>query len=307
MKISLDALELLDAIDLKGSFAAAAQALHRVPSAVTHAVRKLEADLNVALFERQGRRATLTPAGQALLEEGRRLLASAGELECRVRRIATGWESELRIAVDPAVGSERLLPLIADFYRENTGTRLRLLNETLGGTWDALLTGRADLAVGASGEPPPGMRLITRPLGQLELVFAIAPGHPLAAAPEPLAADAVAAHRGIVLADTSRQLAGRVVALASGQDTLTVADMAAKLAAQLAGLGVGHLPREVAEREAAAGRLVVKRLEKEVPPMPLHLAWRPDRQGKALAWFAERLGAHEWHHQPTRAGAAVSS
>lgn len=291
MKISLDALELLDAIDLKGSFAAAALALNRVPSAVTHAVRKLEADLGIALFERRGRRAALTPAGQALLLEGRVLLASAGELECRVRRIATGWESELRIAVDPAFGAARLLPLIGDFYREVEGPRLRLLHEVLGGCWDALLTGRADLAVGASGEPPPGQRWELRLLGQLDLVFAVAPSHPLAAAPEPLAAETVARHRGVVLADTSRELAGRSVALASGQDTLTVADVATKLAAQIAGLGVGHLPRALAEPEAATGRLILKRLAREEPPMPLYLAWRSGRQGKALAWFVERLAS----------------
>src|SRR6516225_3212541 len=52
MKISLDALAMLDAIDARGSFAAAADALHRVPSALTHAVRKLEDDLGFPLFEK---------------------------------------------------------------------------------------------------------------------------------------------------------------------------------------------------------------------------------------------------------------
>ncbi|MRR51955.1 MAG: LysR family transcriptional regulator, partial [Rhodocyclaceae bacterium] len=110
MKISLDALELLDAIDLRGSFAAAAQALHRVPSAITHAVRKLEEDIGVELFVREGRRAQLTAAGRTLLEEGRQLLQAAGELECRVRRVATGWENELSLAVDAALDLTRLFP-----------------------------------------------------------------------------------------------------------------------------------------------------------------------------------------------------
>ena len=70
-KITLEALEILDAIERKGSFAAAAESLFRVPSAITYSIRKLEEDLEVALFNRSGHRATLTEAGQELLQEGR--------------------------------------------------------------------------------------------------------------------------------------------------------------------------------------------------------------------------------------------
>ena len=156
MKISLESLELLDAIEVRGSFSAAAVALHRVPSAVTHAIRRLEEDLGVTLFERQGRRSVMTAAGRTLLEEGRYLLQAAGDLECRVQRVATGWENEFRIAVEGAIDIVRLLPLIAEFDHQGSGTRLRFSHEVLGGCWDALASGRADLAIGAGGDPPPG-------------------------------------------------------------------------------------------------------------------------------------------------------
>src|SRR6478735_4278468 len=100
MALSLDALAVLDAIDRRGSFAAAAVELDRVPSAITYTVRRLEDALDVLLFDRRGHRARLTPAGRELLESGRRLLASAAAIETRVQRVATGWEAELRIAVD---------------------------------------------------------------------------------------------------------------------------------------------------------------------------------------------------------------
>lgn len=294
MKLTLDALQMLDAIDLRGSFAAAAGALHRVPSAVTHAVRRLEEDLGVTLFERTGRRAVLTAAGRTLLEEGRHLLRAAAELEGRVRSVATGWESELTIAVDASIAPATLFPLIEEFTGEAAGTRLRLTAEVLGGTWDALHTGRADLAVGASGEPPPGGGWIVRPLEPLEFVLAVAPGHPLASAPEPLTRSAVAPYRVVVLADTSRELSGRSAGLAAMADTLTVADAETKLAAQLAGLGIGHLPRPVAERHAAEGRLVIKRMAEAMPAAMRYLAWRSGRKGRALAWFAARLDTPEW-------------
>ncbi|MBI3067655.1 MAG: LysR family transcriptional regulator, partial [Betaproteobacteria bacterium] len=88
MRISLDGLLVLDAIDRKGSFAAAADELHRVPSAITYTVQKLEQDLDVKLFDRSGHHAVLTPAGQELLKEGRHLIVAAADLEARVKRVA---------------------------------------------------------------------------------------------------------------------------------------------------------------------------------------------------------------------------
>src|SRR2546429_183350 len=126
-KLSLEALQVLDAIDRKGSFAAAAEDLHRVPSAVTYSVRQLEQSLGIELFDRRGHRAVLTDAGTELLSHGRELLKAAADLECRVQQVARGWESELRIAVDTVIGVERVLRLVGEFYDQKSGTRVRLL------------------------------------------------------------------------------------------------------------------------------------------------------------------------------------
>lgn len=307
MKISLDALELLDAIDTRGSFAAAAESLFRVPSALTHAVKKLEDDLGVTLFVRAGRRAVLTPAGRMLLDEGRHLLRAAGELECRVRRVATGWESELRVALDVLVDPLRLLPALDRFYAENGGTRLRLSTEVLGGGWDALYTGRADLVIGASGEAPPGGRFRTMPLGTARFVFAVAPHHPLAGAAEPIAPSTLQMHRAVALADSSRQLLARSAGLVSGQDVLTVPDLATKLAAQVAGLGVGYLSDWLAEPELRAGRLRLKRVAEERPAVALAVAWRAEHEGRALAWFVERLADEGLRRSLLRAAADAAA
>src|SRR3977135_1980257 len=92
MKLSLEALQVLDAIDRKGSFAAAAEDLHRVPSAITYSIRQLEDSLGVTLFDRAGHRAVLTDAGRELLTEGRRLLRAGADLEGRVPPGADGGE-----------------------------------------------------------------------------------------------------------------------------------------------------------------------------------------------------------------------
>lgn len=289
MRLSLESLEVLDAIDRNGSFAAAAAELHRVPSAITYSIRQLEDGLGIGLFDRRGHRAVLTPAGRELLAEGRRLLAAAADLECRVQQVARGWESELRIAVDTLIGIPRLFRLAAEFYREASGTRLRFAAEVLGGTWDALASGRADLAIGASGDAPSGRNFATRPLGRVQMVLVAAPYHPICAEPEPLDEPTVQRHRAVSVADSSRLLAPRTVGMLSGRDVLTVASMEDKAAAHVAGLGVGFLPSAIAERESLAGRLKILRAEPERAPAELFAAWRPGQAGKALAWWTKRL------------------
>lgn len=292
MKISLELLHILDAIDRYGSFTAAAGALHRVPSALSHAVAKLEGDLGIPLFVREGRKASLNEAGRILLEDGRHLLRSAQELERRVLRVADGWESELRIAVDAVIPVERLYPLLESFYAIGHGTNIRLLGEVLGGTWDALTTGRADLAIGAPGDPPARSGLNSRLLClRTNFAFVVAPHHPLAAYPDPVPGSELLRHRGVVVADTSQELDARSSGAIVGQAMLRVPDIRAKASAQLAGLGVGHLPRWLADPEIAAGRLVEKKLADPRPELPLHLAWRSRQVGKALAWFLEALRA----------------
>lgn len=292
-RLSLEALEILDAIDRRGSFAAAADELHRVPSAITYSVRQLEDLLGISVFDRGGHRAVLTAAGRELLAEGRRLLRAATDLECRVQQVARGWESELRIALDTMVPVEAFLALAKAFYEENSGTRLRISHEVLGGTWDALESGRADLAIGAAGEAPPGRGYATRVLAPLEMVFVAAPSHPVGAAAQPLTEEAIVAHRAVSIGDTSRMLPARTVGLFSGQDVLTVPSLEAKVAAHVAGLGVGFLPRRVAEREVAAGRLRILEVQHARAPIELVLAWRPGAAGKALRWFVTHLETAE--------------
>lgn len=289
MRLTLESLQVLDAIERKGSFAAAAEELFRVPSAMTYTVQKLEQDLGVLLFDRTGHRAKLTPAGEELLKEGRQLLRAASDLECRVKRVATGWETELNIAYDDILPFTRLVPIIADFYREASGTRLRVAVEVLGGCWDALVSARADLVIAAPGEGPAGGGYTTRLLGYLEWAFAVAPDHPLAQVPEPLRQEDILGHRAVAAADSSRNLPPRTVGLLSGQDVITVPNMRAKLEAQEAGLGVGHLPLYLAQASAAAGRLVIKQTADTKPALPLSLAWRAEQPGKALKWFVKRL------------------
>src|SRR5450830_243478 len=180
LRLSLEALQIVDAIDRRGSFSAAGKELHRVPSTISYTVGKLEDDLGVQVFERNGPRVVLTRAGQELLKEGRYLLKAAQDLEHRVRRVASGWETEIAIGLDTMFSAASLEPDIVAFYQVADRTRLRIARESLAGTWEALLDRRVDLLIAAPGEGPAGGGYVAEQIGSVKFVFVVAPHHPLA-------------------------------------------------------------------------------------------------------------------------------
>ena len=291
LKLSLDALFTIDAIARRGSFSAAAKELFRVPSTISYTVTKLEEGLGVELFERFGPRVVLTPAGEELLKEGRYLLQAAGDLERRVRRVASGWETEFTIAMDSMLSPAGLLADLSAFYQVADQTRVRLLKEQLSGTWEALLDRRADLLIGAAGEGPPGGGYTAEPLGTMSFVFVVAPNHPLASVTHALGKADLARHRAVSVADSARFLQARTVGLLFGQDTVAVPDMQTKYQFQLAGVGFGFLPEAWARTDILRGALTEKEVEEAKPDETLYLAWRTGEAGTALKWWKDRLRA----------------
>ena len=111
-----DALTMLQTIAVSGSFAAAARSLGLVPSALTYRVRQIEDALDVLLFDRSSRQAQPTAAGIELLREGSRLLEDIDAVANRVKRVATGWESQLTIAIDSIIARTTVLELCESFF-----------------------------------------------------------------------------------------------------------------------------------------------------------------------------------------------
>ncbi|MEQ1660946.1 MAG: LysR family transcriptional regulator, partial [Hylemonella sp.] len=232
-----DALAMLQAIEHAGSFAAAARALGVVPSALTYRVRQIEDALDVLLYDRSSRQARLTAAGAELLREGQRLLAEIDAVANRVKRVATGWESQFTVALDGIIHRTTVMELCESFFALGAPTRLKLREETLSGTLEALTGGQADLAIGVALDPNTSAGVHGKPLGPVSFVYAVAPHHPLAAAPEPLTDELLLRHRAVAVADSAQRGSGLTIGLLAGQDVFTVASMPAKLDAQLRGLG----------------------------------------------------------------------
>jgi DNA-binding transcriptional LysR family regulator len=296
-----EALAMMDTIARTGSFAAAARELGKVPSALTYNVRQLEDALDVLLFDRSSRQAQLTAAGTELLHEGRRLLQEMDAVANRVQRVAGGWEATLSISVDDIIDTSTLMELVEAFcglcHGEELGqrhaTRLRLRTDVMSGTWEALVTGQVDLAIGVPGTSANPGNIEIQPLGKLPFVFCVAPHHPLAKTTGPIEPDQLVRNRAIAVADTAQRLTPMTVNMLPGQDVLTVPSTQLKLKGLLRGLGCGYLPEPLARPHLLAGHLVAPQTTAESPSASLHYAWRAERGplglGKALKWWLEQL------------------
>lgn len=299
-----EALAMMDMIARTGSFAAAARELGKVPSALTYNVRQLEGALDVLLFDRRSGQARLTAAGEELLSEGRRLLVELDAVANRVKRVSGGWESQFTVATDGVISRLTMLELCEAFFALKTddgephGTRLRLRSEVLAGTWDALLSGEADLAIGVTVDTmaaPGGLSI--QPLGAMPFVFAVAPHHPLATATEPITDAQLLPHRAIAVADSARHINPMTYNLLAGQDVFTVATVQAKIDAHVRGLGCGFVAEPLARDHIRQGRLVVKSVLRGDRSVSLGYAWRTQAtpqpkkapQGLALAWWLAQL------------------
>jgi DNA-binding transcriptional LysR family regulator len=287
-----DSLGMLQTIAASGSFAAAARELGLVPSSLTYRVRQIEDALDVLLFDRSSRQARMTEAGAELLREGSRLLTEIDAVANRVKRVATGWESQLTIAVDTIVARSIVMELCESFYSLAPPTRIRLRDETLSGTLEALTSGQADLAIGVGPDAATATGVQSRPLGVVNFVYAVAPHHPLANAPEPLSDETIQKHRAVAVADSVQRGGGLTFGLLSGQDVFTVASMQAKLDAQLRGLGGGSLPSCMIRDYVDTGRLVIKKTERPKRQAPVSYAWRGSKNstiGRGLQWWLTQL------------------
>jgi len=294
--LPLDSLLVLDAIARKGSFAAAAKALHRVPSAVTYSIQKLESQLNVALFNRQGHRATLTEAGERLLKDGRLLLQLSEQVQRSVEQVGSGWESELRVAIADTVPLTPILEICQEFMAISPHTELRLSEEVLSGTWDALISGRCDLVIGATGEIPSVGGLSVQPYIDMEFIFAVSPNHPFAHAEQPITEPQLMQEIMVVVADSARSLPTRSAAVLQRQKTITVSSMETKRQAQILGIGMGYLPDFLIEEDLKSKRLIQKQTVHDAFKVQTLLAWNSHSKGKGLQWFVTAL--LEKQHEP---------
>jgi DNA-binding transcriptional LysR family regulator len=248
--VTLEQWRALIAVVDAGGYAQAALALHKSQSALTYAVQKLESQLGVKAFEIQGRKAVLTPTGQLLYRRGRALLEEAGGLERAARTLSAGWEAEIRLVVEIIFPTWLLLECLARFGTESPHTRIEVIESVLGGTAEALLEGRADLAI--SPQIPTGF--LGDPLMRMRVIPVAHPGHPLHRLGRQLTVRDLRAHRHLVVRDSGARRSTRAVSVEVDQ-RWTVSNMSTSIQAARMGYGFAWFPEEKIRDELAAGTL----------------------------------------------------
>jgi len=250
-RITLDQWAALVQVVDSGSYAKAAAQLHKSQSTLTYAVGQVERLSGVKAFQVQGRRAVLTANGQVLYRRGKRLLDEAARLEAAAADLAAGWEPELRLAVEILFPTWLLLECLAKFAEERPHTRIELYESVLGGTSEALLEGRVDLAIAPA--IPPGF--MGEHLMQLRVVMAAHPDHPLHRLGRPVTLEDLKGHRHLVVRETDTRRAHDVGI--ETEERWTVSTKATSIRAACMGLGFSWYAEDTIREELASGRLKV--------------------------------------------------
>jgi len=251
MQWDLEALRALDAVVREGGFAKAAERLAKAQSAVSYQVRKLEQALGVPLLDRSAYRATLTPEGELILAEGRRLLTQAEQVEGLARQFAEGWEPRLALVIDGILPLTPIMTALKQLADEQVPTRVQVKVEFLFGVQYRFDKEGADLML--VKDYTPHAYLQARELPAVECVLCVAPGHPLAGQHRVRLAE-LQRHVELSVQDSSDR--GDDRHMFGGERVFYLSGFIVKKQALLMGLGFGWMPRYLVDRELAEGRLL---------------------------------------------------
>jgi DNA-binding transcriptional LysR family regulator len=288
-KTSVDQWAVLSAVVELGSYAKAAEALHRSQPAVSYAIANLQESLGVKLLEIQGRRAVLTAHGDTLLKRARSVLSGLDTVEQLALVLQRGWEPQLRIVVDAAFPRARLLEIVSEAQGLCAGTQLQLEDAVLSGAEEAIADGSADVVVTTS--VPTGV--LGNWLMDVTFVAVAHPAHALLKTGRPLSASDLEAHTQAVVRDSGRRHP-RDSGWLGSNTRCTVTSVETSLALVRAGLAFAWLPEHLVEAPVRAGELIALPLTAGgTRRIPLYLVLvKPELAGPAAQVVMEIFQRH---------------
>jgi DNA-binding transcriptional LysR family regulator len=299
--VSLDQLRAFIASADEGSFSAAARKLRRAQSVVSELVSSLEGQIGVRLFDRSGRYPALTPEGAVLLSDARNIASGLDVMKARAKGMASGLEPELSAVVDVLFPIAAITEAAKEFRERFPRTPLRLYVEALGAAYQPVLDAIAGFGiVGSLPLLPSG--LTAERLTGVVMVMVAAREHPLARHQGIIPKSELAKHVQLVLTDRSSLSKGREFGVMS-PSTWRLADLFAKHAFLLNGLGWGGMPIHAVRGDLAAGRLVELRIEDLSPDrmiLPMAAVYPTSAPpGPAGRWLIERMKLCSGEPAPT--------
>ena len=275
-------------VDL-GSYARAAEALHKSQPAVSYAIANLQESLGVPLVEIQGRRAVLTAHGDTLLKRARPILRDLAAIETYAQVLKRGWEPEIKLVVDAAFPRARLLEILQEVRVQCADTQLQLEDAVLSGAEEAILDASADVVV--STIVPPGV--LGNWLLDVTFIAVAAPTHALIALGRELEPKDLEHHTQVVVRDSGRRNP-RDSGWLGGATRCTVTSVEASLAIVRAGIAYAWLPEHLVSAPLAAGELRALPLASGgTRKLPLYLVLaRPALAGPAAHAVMESFQRH---------------
>ena len=291
MALNLHHLRVFARVAEEGGFTRAAQALRLSQPAVSKAVRELERQTGVPLFERAGRATRLTDPGEALFARARELFAVERSAEEELRALRGLSGGVLRVGASTTVATYLLFPYLARFREANPGVELRVASANTRAIARALLERRLDVAL-VEG-PVRHARIEVVPWREDELVLITPPTHRLAAK-RSIELRALSGEPLIVREPGSgtRRVAERALAAhdVSPSVTLQLGSTEAIKQAVAAGLGVAFVSRFAVEEQVKLGRIAAVRVrEAALRRMLTELRLRGRAEGPGAVAFRELL------------------
>ncbi|GAA0685168.1 LysR substrate-binding domain-containing protein [Marinobacterium maritimum] len=267
--ITLEDLQIFQAVVREGGIHRAAEVLNRVPSNITTRIKRFEDRLGRALFRRQGRNLVLTEAGQRLLGHADKMLRLADEVVQEITGI--GVAGALRLGSLESAAAVRLPAVLSRFHRHYPDVSVDLKTGSTG----ALLAMLRDHEIEAAlvSEPFDAAQMNTLPLFQEELVLITALGHPPVSSPAELEIGAVAAfphgcsYRRCLL----EWLASGGV---SPRRIMELGSYHAIVASVSAGAAVGIVPASVLSTAVQGTHVQQHRLPQGLTQNCTHLVWQ---------------------------------
>ncbi|MFC7297590.1 LysR family transcriptional regulator [Herminiimonas aquatilis] len=289
---TLEQLRVFIAVIDQGSFSKAARELHRTQSVVSYTIANLEAQLNVALFDRSKRKPTLTEAGKALLADARTVSMKVDALRARAKTLAQGVEAEVSIAVDVMFPNCRLVAALQAFQLQFPTVGLRLRIEALGAVMH--LVSERVCQIGITGPMLDFSDAFqSQPVGSITMIPVAAPTHPLALIDGIISTEMARDYTQLVLTDRSQLTAGQNFGVIAVRDW-RLGDLGAKHMLLRTGLGWGSMPEEMIREDLDQGKLVHLKLAHMISlEYTLHMINRVDEApGLAGRWLMRYLLDH---------------
>lgn len=253
MRIDIDAFNVLQVLVEEGSFAKAAERLHKAQSAVSYQVKKLEEHLGVQLFSRDQYRAELTSEGRVILAEGQRLLQHLANIEHLASRFSEGWEPKLELVIDGALPMEPIMTALKRMAEHQIPTKIQLNMEFLGGVQHRFERDNADLMLVKDYRTGPYYH--PQPLPAITSVLVTGASHPLAQLNK-ISLSELQQHVELTIEDSSPNKTYRDELQFGGDKVFYLSGFIMKKNALLKGLGFGWLPDFLVQEELLSGELV---------------------------------------------------